>query len=478
MAVNMMSGEVARTIDMSSHATTSTSSGKPLPSRTKSSALVLTPTSGQRASPMSYGRSMPLSPMGGQAHLKTKASVCSSVALEDLPIPQTWTMQERILQDPEAAAAASSMVQMAGAALERHWHYRSYRGMLQRQLVDTDRFAYRVATTSVDVMDSCATKMGEVGTAATSVASATGELKRDVEGKRWTSFRNRTSDVVRRAVEASVPFIHNACQTVLVQTIDATCHRQMRQEERRERDEALVDELIDDTLRYLAMKVLVGDVWGQVGDFDEGGGAAVALEGRDDHEEEDHKERGSSKVLRLFPSWPVLDAWRALMMLPRTYSDVCGAMGCLSVIDHAEQNLHARTIHEDYTVWRNECYVWTLGCYEVLFGHRASVTLWPPMPEWGDKAYGPEYWKMRSCGLDDFPMAVNEIPASLEKADKVIKALRSRPDQRQDNFLEMPENIRSYFDSSMCSSLQILQRKNDNKTKRPTHALVDIDVSL
>lgn len=113
----------------------------------------------------------------------------------------------------------------------------------------------------------------------------------------------------------------------------------------------LVDLLIIELLRFLALKVCLGCFTSN---------------------------QDGNRMLALIPSRFVLDAWRSLLILPHMYADVCEAMGADPPIDIDEESvLETLTKDKKTKIFNLDSYIWTLDTYEILYNGAPSAIFWP-----------------------------------------------------------------------------------------------------
>ena len=125
----------------------------------------------------------------------------------------------------------------------------------------------------------------------------------------------------------------------------------------------MVDCFIDQLLRFLAMKVLLEGSDGESGSND----------GSQERTDENGK-----KLLQLNPSTAIRECWKALLMLPLTYRDVCKAFGC-DAIDYNEE-VTGFLGEESKGSWGRECYQWTVETYTTLYINPPTKIFWPTLP--------------------------------------------------------------------------------------------------
>ncbi len=123
--------------------------------------------------------------------------------------------------------------------------------------------------------------------------------------------------------------------------------------------EAMVDKYIDELLRFLAMRVLL---------------ATPPTE----ESEHDDREEMTSKLYQLNASVAIRESWKALLMLPHTYSDVCKALGVPSPLDYDEEESEFQG-EASTSQWGRECYRWTLQTYASLYVVGPPKTFWPEL---------------------------------------------------------------------------------------------------
>uniref|UniRef100_A0A7S4MXV3 Uncharacterized protein n=1 Tax=Odontella aurita TaxID=265563 RepID=A0A7S4MXV3_9STRA len=105
-------------------------------------------------------------------------------------------------------------------------------------------------------------------------------------------------------------------------------------------EEIVVDGWINELLRFLAIKSLVGD---------------------------------TTKPFQIMPGEPIAVAWEALMVMPSYYANVCFAMGNDNVIDHDPFDFNADVEEEKHRLKR---YNATLRLYQQFFDEQAPHLYW------------------------------------------------------------------------------------------------------
>ncbi len=133
-----------------------------------------------------------------------------------------------------------------------------------------------------------------------------------------------------------------------------------------ERRSKMVNEFIDQLLRFLAMKVLL-----------EGSSPGPNDSRRKKNQEGITKDKYGKPLFQLNPSRPIRECWKALLMLPLTYVDVCKAFGS-DVIDYEEETAGFRG-EESKVEWGRQCYLWTIKTYTNLYVMPPSKVFWPKL---------------------------------------------------------------------------------------------------
>jgi hypothetical protein len=123
----------------------------------------------------------------------------------------------------------------------------------------------------------------------------------------------------------------------------------------------LVNKYIDQLLRFMAMKVLLS-----------GGG----IMDKSMIKKCPTEDKMGNKLFQLNPSLPIRESWKALMILPRTYADVCKAFGCdpMDYDNDAEDGFQGELSKDP---WALECYKWTAKTYTHLYINRPPKMFWP-----------------------------------------------------------------------------------------------------
>mmetsp|Transcript_28236 Transcript_28236/g.34880 ORF Transcript_28236/g.34880 Transcript_28236/m.34880 type:complete len:258 (-) Transcript_28236:61-834(-) len=119
----------------------------------------------------------------------------------------------------------------------------------------------------------------------------------------------------------------------------------------------LINELITELLRFLALKVLLAD----------------------NHVEIDYKEKRDLDghiMYRFNPSMNVRKSWKALLLFPVTYNDVCKALGCSTPLDYDGDDFRFSG-EASKSQWGRECYKWTVQTYQHLYRESAPNKYWP-----------------------------------------------------------------------------------------------------
>ena len=130
-----------------------------------------------------------------------------------------------------------------------------------------------------------------------------------------------------------------------------------------EKRSKMVDCFINQLLRFLAMKVLL-----EGNDRETGSNGGI----------QERTDENGNKLLLLNPSIAVRECWKALLMLPLTYRDVCKAFGC-DAIDYDEE-VAGFLGEESKGSWGRECYQWTIKTYTILYSIPPSKLFWPKLP--------------------------------------------------------------------------------------------------
>ncbi len=125
------------------------------------------------------------------------------------------------------------------------------------------------------------------------------------------------------------------------------------------RRELMVDKLIDQLLKFLAMKVLLCD---------------NVSSSNNSCFDEMHDEDCQSSY-RLNPSMMIREAWKAMLILPLTYQHVCQAYGS-DPIDYDDDEGDFLG-DQSKTAWGRECYQWTIETYKNLYVLPPPEIFWP-----------------------------------------------------------------------------------------------------
>mmetsp|Transcript_2868 Transcript_2868/g.5131 ORF Transcript_2868/g.5131 Transcript_2868/m.5131 type:complete len:216 (-) Transcript_2868:33-680(-) len=105
-------------------------------------------------------------------------------------------------------------------------------------------------------------------------------------------------------------------------------------------EEIVVDGWINELLRFLAIKTLVGD---------------------------------TTKPFQVMPGEPIAVAWEALLVMPSYYSSVCHAMGNECVLDHDPFEFHTDAEEQKH---RTKRYNATMRLYQQFFDEHAPYLYW------------------------------------------------------------------------------------------------------
>ncbi len=133
----------------------------------------------------------------------------------------------------------------------------------------------------------------------------------------------------------------------------------------------LLDAYVIELLRFLAMKVLLESI---PPNEDE---SILQQQQRKSRRDAEIKNRHS-----LVPSRTIRDAWKALVILPYAYAEVCSAFGCANPLDYDGDNEMLEYPFFDSATTNSEvkrarqCYRFTLDAYEKLFICEPSPVFW------------------------------------------------------------------------------------------------------
>ena len=189
----------------------------------------------------------------------------------------------------------------------------------------------------------------------------------------------------------------------------------------------LIDLWIEELLRFLAMKVLL----------DSEPLSQRSFENEDGDEDDSYVKVGQSRpstkvIMQLSPSKPIQDAWRALLLLPLTYANVCKAMGSTAVLDYTENDtcFDFSSITSpfrgdlDRKMWKAECYQWTQDSYAYLYNGIPSPIFWPTMNLEGSSGVLLEREKMNERG---WTKAIKHISSTLTILNNSVLANAKNP---------------------------------------------------
>jgi hypothetical protein len=138
------------------------------------------------------------------------------------------------------------------------------------------------------------------------------------------------------------------------------CGMEDDDKEHMKRRELMVDKLIDQLLKFLAMKVLLCD----------------NVSSNNDCYDERYEDCQSS--YRLNPSMTIREAWKAILILPLTYQHVCQAYGS-ELIDYDDDDEGDFLGEQSKTAWGRECYKWTIETYKSLYIVPPPEIFWPKL---------------------------------------------------------------------------------------------------
>uniref|UniRef100_A0A7S4K477 Uncharacterized protein n=1 Tax=Odontella aurita TaxID=265563 RepID=A0A7S4K477_9STRA len=368
------------------------------------------------------------------------------------PIPRTLSVQSAVLSDIEALEVALEMSRTGSSALRCHWQYATYamalRRLLGRHVLRAERRRKRAMERrrrreerERELMLRWNRSRGRRGREVDPAEDEDGEIG-DEEGRK-TTLEALMEDLWRRKSA-------NEDRSALIRWIDDTLDLLDNDKKGHgpangadlasparggggrgeggamagfspaEEEWALYEMWINEVLRFLAMKVLVGEDGFEEDEDDgntdggDGNGDGVKDENKDDAGRKSR--RGGPMKMRLLPSPSILDGWKALMLLPRLYAEVCGAMGCsktdlrngFAVVHYVDAEdllmtspggtAAAAAVEEgdndaegsgdgeeiDLRRWREECYAWTLQGYRTLYKSSPPRAFWPRDGAWDD----------------------------------------------------------------------------------------------
>ena len=129
----------------------------------------------------------------------------------------------------------------------------------------------------------------------------------------------------------------------------------MDEEDRKDKRKrhVLVGKYIDHLLRFLAMQTL--------------------LNGSDYNS--NRTDEFGNRMFQMNPSVAIRQCWKALMMLPVTYLDVCKSLGC-DAIDYDDEEIDFLG-EKSKSEWGRECYEWTIRTHTNLYIIPPSRKFWP-----------------------------------------------------------------------------------------------------
>jgi hypothetical protein len=129
----------------------------------------------------------------------------------------------------------------------------------------------------------------------------------------------------------------------------------------------LLDNWIEEVLRFLALKTLTGD---------------------------------NTEPCQLLPGHAVGIAWKILMMNPSLYSKICHAMGNQHIFDHNPTDTTTSRVQEKHKVKR---YNATLRAYESYFDQQPPALFWSFSPkEKVDDSFITTFARLCGCGDNSF----------------------------------------------------------------------------
>mmetsp|Transcript_21950 Transcript_21950/g.32873 ORF Transcript_21950/g.32873 Transcript_21950/m.32873 type:complete len:278 (-) Transcript_21950:139-972(-) len=135
--------------------------------------------------------------------------------------------------------------------------------------------------------------------------------------------------------------------------------------------ERLVDKFIDELLRFLAMKILLAT---------NNTKEEYPIYNYDENDDDNtNRERIRCKCYQLNPSIMIRESWKALLMLPHTYVDVCKALGISTPIDYDDDEDDGFRGEASTSQWGRECYRWTLQTYANLYVVGPPKMFWPEL---------------------------------------------------------------------------------------------------
>mmetsp|Transcript_6793 Transcript_6793/g.12781 ORF Transcript_6793/g.12781 Transcript_6793/m.12781 type:complete len:288 (+) Transcript_6793:147-1010(+) len=190
-----------------------------------------------------------------------------------------------------------------------------------------------------------------------------------VEDKKYPIFRNMISELVfkHRHLNKTIKGARNrelfSCgDLILDDRQQEIYHIQPPTSRITEVDEMnrLIDGFIIELLRFLSMKILLESVPGTMDDADQICQRMPSMV----YVTPSSGVRAEGGIHSIIPSAPLCDGWKALLLLPKLYHDVCCAMGCDGKLDFDEEAvmLDVKSNHKATRDYRD-----TLVTYEKLF---------------------------------------------------------------------------------------------------------------
>lgn len=133
----------------------------------------------------------------------------------------------------------------------------------------------------------------------------------------------------------------------------------------------LVDTFIMELLRFLSMKILLESI-PSIGSSNN---ETVHIYQRMPSLKNDKRSAGGDEH-NIVPSAPLCDGWKALLLLPVLYKDVCSAMGCDGKLDFEEEAVTVDNMNGAMQQKLREDYMYTLVTYEKLYLVVPDENIW------------------------------------------------------------------------------------------------------